>query len=39
MIGRIKHPPANERTAHQPEKIGSLNDKRFDLDRHLATSS
>ena len=39
MIGRIKHPPANERTAHQPKKIGALNDKGFDLDRHLATSS
>jgi hypothetical protein len=39
MIGRIKHPPANERTAHQPKKIGTLDDKGFDLDCHLATSS
>jgi hypothetical protein len=39
MIRRIKHAAANERTAHQPEKIGALDDKRFDLDCHLATSS
>lgn len=39
MIGRIKHPPANERTAHQPKKIGALNYKGFDFGCHLATSS
>ena len=39
MIGGIKHPPTNERTAHQPKKIGALNYKGFDFDCHLATSS
>ena len=39
MIGSIKHPTANERAAHEPQKIGALDDKRFDLDCHLATSS
>jgi hypothetical protein len=39
MIGGIKHPPANERAAHEPQKIGALDDKGFDLDCHLATSS
>lgn len=39
MIGGIKHPPANERAAHEPQKIGAFDDKGFDLDCHLATSS
>ncbi len=39
MIGRIKHASANERTAHEPEEIGALDDKGFDLNCHLATSS
>ena len=39
MIGRIKHSSANERTAHEPQEIGAFDDKGFDLNCHLATSS
>lgn len=39
VIGRIKHSSANERTAHEPEEIGPLHYKGFDLNCHLATSS
>jgi hypothetical protein len=32
MIGGIKHPPSNERTAHELQKIGAFDDKGIDLD-------
>ncbi len=39
VIGRIEHLSANERTAHEPQEIGAFDDKGFDLNCHLATSS
>ena len=39
MIGRIEHLSANERTAHESQEIGAFDDKGFDLNCHLATSS
>ena len=39
VIGRIEHLSANERTAHEPQEIGAFDDKGFDWNCHLATSS
>jgi hypothetical protein len=39
VIGRIEHLSANERTAHEPQEIGAFDDKGFDLNCHVATSS